>query len=90
MLTQIWILCSASLARLRCKIWILLIEENNRLPFVYRDDCITVLRQLQYHAFARVNPTTHERLQANRREIFPPKNQSFSSLIEIYLHLYHI
>ena len=50
----------------------------------------TALRQLQFHAFARVNPTTHLKSQANQQEIFPPKNQSFSSLIEIYLHLYHI
>ena len=56
-----------------------LIEENSRLPFTYLNDCIAPVPVL---CVWESEPTTHVDLQANQWDIFPPENQSFSSLIE--------
>ena len=64
-----------------------MIEENIRLAFTNLNDRIAAA---PVSCVCKSESTTHVKLQTNQWEIFSPKNQSFSSLIEIYLHLYHI
>lgn len=63
------------------------LKKNIRLSFMYLNDCIA---PAPVTCVCDSESAAHVKLQADRLEIFLPKNQSFSSLIEIYLHSYHI